>query len=214
MTEHKNTNDCTCERCLQISMQGKEEMQFARWVTKDRNGNDLPILVDCEEISHIYNYLDKEIKIEDIKTEEVDDNKTPVLAYGILLSCNDDMGIEQIEDKLIQYKGYGYACLDDMTEYISSYDDIAVFKDDVVYGNIPIACLLRTDLDVANGKMYGFGFTNFLRYHNMDILSNIMNRDYLLCIRGVEESYNDSDRDNWKDHINKSTLMEIAKDIF
>ena len=206
--EHKN--NCMCERCRQ----GKEERQFAVW-RPTFDGKEVDILVDCEEISHIFRFIDKEIALEDIKVVDTADDKEPVLAYGILMICNGiEMSVDEAEETLNNRKNYAFACLEEMKECLSSYEDIAVFKEDVVYeDSIPIACLLKTDLDVANGKQYGFGYTMFIRYSDMDILSNIMNRNYLLCLRGVEESFDINDKDNWKDYINKDRLIKIAKEL-
>ncbi len=74
--------------------------------------------------------------------------------------------------------------------------------------------LLHTSLDLKKKLEYGFGHTLFLKYKEMDIFDNILNREFLLCVRDIEKEFNPKDEKNWKKYIRIENMLRTAKYLF
>lgn len=68
--------------------------------------------------------------------------------------------------------------------------------------------------DIMEHKRYGFGYTMFLRYSNMEIFDNILNRDYFYCIRDVEKQIVLEEEAIWENLINEEHLFEQRRNCF
>ena len=200
--------NCQCPICNNGI---REEIQYAALKIKD----DVYVILDAMEIAHIEkvfeNFNGKQPKYPCIEPEE---NSKPVLAYGVLIPQCDSKETEW-KKRVDEYKNFALGTLDDEKVYVSAYSDYELFTDEVVYNNhIPCALLLYTTLDLSTECEYGFGHTAFVLYKNMEIIDNILNRKFLFCLGGVEDSFVIEDTEHWKKYINKENLMSVAKRLF
>ena len=79
--------------------------------------------------------------------------------------------------------------------------------------------LLHMSYDLSVQRELGFGHTTFIRYiyaetkEHMDILDNVLNRPFILCIAEKEERF-DGSTENCKQQIDEKKLMKIARRLF
>ena len=202
---------CHCEMCNS----GREECQFALsdWDNKY-------ILWDVDEASAFEKWLDtpkdKRVPV-DFPIVTFNEEKAPyLLVYGIIIpnplkEC--DL-IKEVES----HKDYGYFTLLDGKIYESVYSDIWL-SSDRVHSNkdIPCAVLLQTSLDLNEERSYGFGYTMTIRYMNengfMETFTNIMNRNFALCVKNVVKVLPEY-TDDWKKYIDEAACIETARGIF
>lgn len=202
---------CHCEMCNS----GRTERQFAlsKW-------DDKYILWDVDEASAFDKWLDttEDTNIPvDFPIVTFNEEKAPYfLVYGIIIpnplkECN---LIKEAES----HKGYGYFTLLDGKIYESVYSDIWI-SSDRVHSNkdIPCAVLLKTSLDLNKKRSYGFGYTMTIRYKNengfMETFTNIMNRNFALCVKDVVKVLPEYTND-WKKYIDEAACIETARGIF
>lgn len=188
-----------------MSMGDAMNLMMQRFLTKrEQNGTGVMISDPKNDMEKQPAYL---------RVEPEEENK-PVLAYGVIIpqyASNE----KNWDEKLDQYKNFALGTLEDEKVYVSAYSDYELFTDDIVYNkHIPCALLLDTTLDLAVEREYGFGYTAFVLYKNIPILNNILNRDFLLCLGGMEKKFKAEDAQDWKQYINKDELMNVAKRLF
>lgn len=210
MNYRKNHQEgCNCKIC---NNEIREERQYAAMPIK----GDQYITLDAKEYWHFDEFMEN--RSEKGRQPEYpkiypDENKKPVLAYGVLIP-QQGCEIKNWEEELVKYKEYGFGTLDDKRILISAYEEFELYPEEMVYNrHIPCALLLDTELDLTKERDYGFGHTAFLLYSNMEIFDNIFNRDFLFCLGGCEERC-EPDRENWRKFIDKKKLIQIAERLF
>lgn len=204
-------NNCDCPICNNGI---REEFQYGAMPVADGRF----IILDVEELAHIEWYQNSEEYSKRVppsyKRFAPEDDANPVLAYGVIISQSDTK-ITDWNAELQKHKEFGFGTLQDNQVFVSGYSDFVIYEDEKVYNtHIPCALLLHTSLDLSQEREYGFGYTSFLLFRDMDILSNILNRQYLFCLGGIEQSFDSKDLDRWKDYINKESLTNVAKRLF
>lgn len=206
---NKHNNNCNCPVC---NNQIRDERQFAALQASDGGY----ITLDVEEWVHISDYQcsDNFPKVPNYTKIIPDDDVLPVIAYGVIIPQYNTK-IKDWKRELFEQRNHAYCTLLNNQVFVSGYSDFVIFESDKVYNShIPIALLYYTSLDLSEKRDYGFGYTSFLRYKDMDILTNIINRQYLFCLGGLESSFNHKDIENWKNYINKNDLLTVAERLF
>lgn len=191
---------CECEICKS----GLEKRQYAHMELKDYK-----FIIDAREYYYLDQFFMHRSEIKDIS--EVDDNKNLIMVYGAIYP-QVGADINKIKEDVEKKKNYGFGCIEDDKCYISSYEDIFILADEEnqVHGSVPCACLLRTDLEFDDTME--FGHTLFLKYSNLDILTNVIQRDFIISVKRIEHKYNENIKE-WKELIDRDKLIEIAKNI-
>lgn len=207
----KHDENCECTPCKNAE---REERQYAAVELKE---NELCIM-DAEEFGHLDAFMRSDEETEpEYEWIKPDEYGTPCLAYGVFIPQYEAENTNW-KEQLKEYKGYTFGTLHDEKVYLSEYIDFALYeKDETVEcntGHIPVALLLKTSLDLTEERAYGFGHTVFPLYKDMGVLSCILNRDFLLCLGGCEESFKTADILSWKEKINKETLKKIANRLY
>jgi hypothetical protein len=72
----------------------------------------------------------------------------------------------------------------------------------------PFAAIVESDIQLNVTQEHGI--SAFLMYHDMDIITNMLNRECLYAIRGIETNANLS---NWRKNIDDAQLIQIALGI-
>lgn len=208
--EHEKT--CSCPICNNGI---REEWQYGAFEVKD----GIWRIIAAEEWLYFEQYFrSSDKKIPDFLKVEPNAMGQPVLAYGVIIPQN-DADVENWNKELEKYKNFALGTLHVDTLYFSAYEEYEIFTENMVYGtHIPCALLLYTSLDLAVERQYGFGHTAFVLYKDMHILDNILNRDFVFCLGGLEPDFKaEVQRDFpkvWKEYINKDRMMNIAKRLF
>lgn len=202
---------CDCEMCNS----GREERQFAL-----SNWDDKYILWDVDEASAVDKWLDttEDTSIPvDFPIVTFNEERTPyLLVYGVIIP-NPLKECDLIKEAE-SHKDYGYFTLLDGKIYESVYRDIWILPDKVHSNkDIPCAMLLQTSLDLRQKRSYGFGYTMTIRYKNengfMETFTNIMNRNFALCVKDVVKVLTEY-TDDWKKYIDEAACIETARGIF
>ena len=208
MSNHHEAN-CSCPICNNGI---REEQQYAEMQLGERW-----FFVDASEAVMLEDFLrnkDKGAEQPVLSKEEPDETKIPVLAYGVLMPQTES-GIKNWTEEVSKWKNYFFGSVEDEKLKLSCYKDFKLFENHIVYGkNIPCALLLHTTLDLTKERGYGFGYTAFLIYRNLGILDNIINRDFLFCLSGIEENFDGENLENWQQQIDEEKLMEITRRLF
>lgn len=145
---------------------------------------------------------------------EAESSKPPVLVYGVLIP-QEGWNPDSWTDELNQMKDYSLGTVHCGQLLLSSFRDFRLYEDRAVYGNhIPCALLMDTVLDLSTERPYGFGHTAFPLYQGLQILDNILNREYLFCLGGMEENFVADGATEWMRYIDETKLMQIALRLF
>ena len=158
---------------------------------------------------------------------EVPDGAQPVLVYGSFipqfvenlaagLDVEDIAGLETAMDG---FKGAAHDCYARNKLFRSELIDIELFPEkakEYCIG-IPAAFLIYTSIDFfrkdRSNKRLGFGYSAFVRYSNLSLLSTILNRPYILCLKRAEKTFVPVNADRWKDYIDENALCAAANEI-
>lgn len=204
--------NCNCPVCNNGI---REERQYA--VMKNKGLGEKEFILDACECSlwDAFINTDWEERAQPVLTKIMpDETKAPILAYGVLIPQK-HCEVTDWSKELCQWKDYAFGSIEEETLKFSCYKDFALFEDHILYGShIPCALLLHTTLDLTKEREYGFGHTMFQIFSNYEILDNIINRKYLYCLGGIEESFDGDDISNWEQYINRDKLMTVAKRLF
>lgn len=205
--ENIHEKDCSCKIC---SNGIREERQYALLQIEEHS-----ILFDAEEYQHFDEWMrnrgDNKKQPEYYIVEP--ENDTLQLVYGVLIPTP-DAEVSDWHKELKKYIDYTFATLEDKKIYLSAYQDIEIYEDMKIYEmSIPCVMLLNTVLDLKEKQDYGFGHTMFLKYRDFEIFDNIFNRQFLFCVRDIEETY-DGQQSNWKEFIDKQKLECVARELF
>lgn len=170
---------------------------------------DDKILISAMEYSVFDIYLER-INSEKIMIQDVEEieNLPYKIVYGIVM-FQDREKMEQVKEMILGTKDYAYVDLEEDMVNISSYQDIVFGEEkDFGFGEIPFAALMQTKHEFPKDMPYSV--TMFLRYGDMDILDNLVNRAYLLACR-YAENIPDLTEENWKEYIDYQRMYEAAK---
>jgi hypothetical protein len=173
-------------------------MQYSKINVIDRQ-----IIVDKREGIFINSFLiKKEIpRIFDFNEETIIKN----IVYGAVLH---NPGIESID--FHNWLGYLFAYSVEDGLCMLSITDIHVTAT-MVSGGLtftPFAAIVESDRELIVTETEGL--SAFLRYNDMDIITNILNRDGIYAIREVEKQKDLIDSFNWKQRIDEAHLVELA----
>ena len=172
-------------------------------------------IMDAVEYGHFERWMNTEEETEpEYEQLEPDQYGTPCIAYGVLIPQY-DIEIQDWNKTLDNLEGFTFGTLLENNLYLSEYIDYRIREDlkaDARY--IPVALLLKTSLDLSKERSYGFGYTVFPLYKDMGILTNIMNRDFLFCLGGIESDFKITDVLKWQDKINEETLKTMATRLY
>lgn len=148
-----------------------------------------------------------------------DESKIPVLAYGVLMPAYNSK-VSNWTEEMAKWKNVNMCTVEDETVFNGCYTDIELYEDKLMYNEyIPCALLLHMPYDLSQKRELGFGHTTFIRYTDantkeyVDLLENILNRPFILCIAEKEERF-DGNVDNWRDQIDEKKLIQIARRLF
>lgn len=208
----KHDELCNCPICNNGI---REEHQYACLALKSGD-----FRIDADEYTLLANYWENEDEsYTHFPVLEPDETKTPILAYGVLMPAYISK-VSNWTEEMAKWKNFFMCTVEDDKVWGSVYTDIEVFEENLVYNeNIPCAMLLHTTLDLSEPREFGFGHTTFLRYkdattkEDTDLLENILNRPFLLCIAEKEDKF-DGNVENWKQQIDKRKLLQIARRLF
>lgn len=218
----ENKEKCECAICRNAEMY-REERQFASLMMEDYS-----MTIAAEEFGVIDKLVENAKNVKKVKQEkgsngypfpliEVQDDIKPVIVYGVLLrgktkrNKSADMG--NLVSMAMNHKNYRYITVENDQVYESVYEDAIFFPQNKVLGNsIPFAMLLYSTLDVKPGE-FGFGHVMTLYYADLDLVENILNREFLLVVRDREHTFN-GDVEHWKKYINQKVMLENAKQIY
>lgn len=143
-----------------------------------------------------------------------EDNAKYHLVYGSLipnpLYDKDNLDFTKFVEK---YQAYAFATLFEDNVYISGYSGIKLLNQKIYCNYIPFAALLQTSLNLNYRLDYGFGYPLFLYTPDVDIFTNIINRQCVLCIRDIEKSFTEYTED-WEKYINEEHCLATAKELF
>lgn len=206
----KHQKKCSCSICNNGI---REEMQYALLQIAE----DQFVILDADEFEILDRFMsakDKKLAVPEFEKIEPEEDSELVIAYGVLIP-QDGSEDKDWSTELLRYLNYGFGTLESEKLYVSAYSDFQLYEEDKFYGrNIPVALLLDTAMDFTVEKDFGFGYSTFLLYEGMNLLDNIINRDFLFCIGGIEKIDEKITEDNWKSFIQKENLMNIAKRLF
>lgn len=201
------------EHCSICNNGLREERQYGCLKISD----DTFILLDAEEFAYLEEREENRKKGNDTIFQEVEpeDQQEVMLVYGVLIpQAGSTITIKEWGDEIMKYKNFAFSTLHDNKEFLSTFKEIKLFENDVVYENqIPCAMLLQTALNLDEKKGYGFGYTMFLKYANLNIFENIFNRPFVFCIRDIEKNYLEN-MDNWYECVNFKLLKQTALELF
>ena len=203
---HKN-------ECLICNNSIREERQYGALELNDNKY----VIFDAQEFAYFDEWMKDKVKSKkqpNYKEIVPDENMLVQLVYGVLVVSGEEKE-EKLIEKMGEFKNYALISLEHERIYYSSYNDIEIFRGKEIYpGFIPCAMLLHTSLDLKKKLEYGFGHTLFLKYKEMDIFDNILNREFLLCVRDIEKEFNPKDEKNWKKYIRIENMLRTAKYLF
>ena len=208
----KHEDGCTCPICNNVI---REERQYAALQVKD----DKFVILDVEEYVHFDKFMKninnrERLKQPSYKLIEPEDDKALVLAYGALIPQY-AFNLEDWNKELEKYKEFAFGTLENNSLYLSVYKDFQLIQENKIYNtHIPCALLLDTALNLSEKKEYGFGYTSFLIYQNMEIFDNIFNREFMFSLGDLESNFKADDIENWKNYIDKEKLISIAEHLF
>jgi hypothetical protein len=217
--EQNNCHNPNCPYC------GKNvPMQYALYkVGYDKDTNKpVEFIVDANEVNFIADGIEA-IQSNEKPPEiirELSENGKTVIAYGCIYArtgSGDD--VKFAEDCVTKIKNMQTACLQpyDKLVYISGIYECELL-DINCFGHRTVAVLLTTDLDFDELKELGCAYTLFPKQeHNgesLSILECIFNRGFLLALKGIEENYDDSDRENWKQYISRENAGRVSDSVY
>ena len=146
------------------------------------------------------------------------DESLYAIVYGVLFpQCQAE--ITDWEAELKKYVNVVHTTVskEENKEYWSAYADFRLFPEHRVpgYPTIPCALLLNTVFDFDQKQEFDFGYTTFIRYNNLEYLDNVLDRDYLFSLQGVEKSYENLPfSENWTKYINIERIKKAAVQFF
>ena len=167
------------------------------------------VLMDSEELSSYLEYrAGKSVEV----THFPKDQSPYYLAYGVLLNFlkgKEKPKMEPFEaEKNINYP---HATVYGGEAYISWYPEIVL--DQALFGDdryLPAALLLKTSLPVEKKRFNGFGYTLFpAREGYQNIFDEIINREYVLCIRDIEKKYDGYEK-GWIYDVDIEKMNQVA----
>lgn len=176
-------------------------MQYAVITLKDKK-----ILVDAKEVIFLDKFF-KENKMPNFQefNEEKDSIKNVV--YGSILHNGK---VEFIEHR--KWLGFAFAY-----PSLEGYKSLSILDIHTLQtknkGKLlftPFAALIESDIELKITQ--NTGISAFLRYGNLDILTNVLNRECIYAIRATEKRKK-FDNSNWKDCIDESRLLKTALSI-
>lgn len=144
----------------------------------------------------------------DIKEIPVDDEKNWQLCYGVIIPQKDE-DIERLIKKMKFYRRTDFSYIKNKYECINSYyEDIVVFpKKTDEFGQIPFACLIKSNIDFSLPKVYQ-SYTLFLRFSDMSITSNLFKRKFVMSITDVDVNFKQDNVNHWRNYIDKKILYK------
>lgn len=181
----------------------EDKMLYCLWqITPDER-----ILVSAMEFSLFDIYMEK-INAESSAIQETDEIEklSYKIVYGIVMFQEGEK-VERVKERILDTKNYAYIDLEENMVNVSSYQDI-VFGEVNDFNQIPFAALMQTNHEFQKNMPYSV--TMFLRYYDMDVLDNLVNRKYLLACR-YAENISDLTEENWREYIDYQKMYEVAK---
>lgn len=141
------------------------------------------------------------------------------------------------EKMLAEHKNHSHCTLVNGKLRMSAFADFVLFPELSRDPNkiIPCALLLTTALDFKKLDRYiakeigfggfcvspntefkksdfaAYGYTTYLQFRNVGFFENIIDRPYLFCLQEQEESFDNTDINNWKNYIDVAKLMRLSR---
>ncbi|PIE92794.1 hypothetical protein CO726_24830 [Bacillus fungorum] len=174
------------------------KMQYALWEIKERL-----FLVDAEEYSAL---TTKGEYKQDEPTEEESLKKLVYGSFKIQADYDKKEAIEEAKNSV----GYALGHIKGKTCHYIELLDLELREDqEVLHGEIPFSALIRTDLKIPRKNEPAI--SAFLRYGNMEIGDNILNRFGIFAIKGEEKGLTNLTKENWKEFINEKKEIKVAE---
>ncbi len=197
----------------------KNEMQYAVW-QMPHTEKDLAVLVDAAELP----ILDRgEEGVLNPDTPLNDDHLKLKLVYGVLMS-NNLRGLQNYEgmnhlvdvhqDKwLVHLKPNDDEDKPLEAIYLGFEDMMVLHCRGLRQGDFAFAALmgLPDSLELHSDKLWGV--TSFLRLHDLDMATNLINREIIISL--VEEEVVEAEltKENWKSFVNEGLAKSLAKKV-
>ena len=173
------------------------------------------VLLDAVELGHL------ESQRQPVEDEANLQNEIWKLAYGAMMWSPDKLDSPELThadqrlvmDKLTALFGHAFIRLTEDGWYRTSLvQDIEFFpRLPGKTRHVGVAVLIKTVEEIPRSDQ--FGLTMFPRYGNLDILSNILNRPGLLCLKGEERRAIprlNPDPSGWRDLIDADRAIRTA----
>lgn len=197
----------------------KSEMQYAVW-QMPHSEKDLAVLVDAAELPILDHGEDGVLNAD---TPSDDDHLKLKLVYGVLMSNNlrglqNYEGMEHLVD-VHQDKWLVHLRPNDDEHkpleaiYLGFEDMVVLPCERLREGDFAFAALmgLPDSLELHSDKVWGV--TSFLRLHDLDMATNLINREIIISL--VEEEVVDSEltKENWKSFVNEGLAKSLARKV-
>lgn len=165
---------------------------------------DKRIIIDVKEASFINTFLKtKEMPLLNTFNEE----KTyKQVVYGAILYNETEPSIDHFQrmEYMFAYPvagGYNQLSIIDIHLLATMVSGGLTFT--------PFAALVESDTELTVSPEAGI--SAFLRYDDMDILTNLINRECIYAIREIETQQPDSL--NWRRNLNEEHLLKVALEV-
>lgn len=196
--------------CCSMCSSGRKERQFAL----SQTSNNRFVLWEAEELFAVNQWYENSSRKSGNHPEYPivsPPNDEYVLSYGAILP--NPLHDVDLQNEIFQHKNNSMITLLDDCLYESAYRDIWLSEERVHTKNIPCAAMLNTALKLNIERDYDFGYGMFLKYSDLKLFDNMVNRPFILCVKGVEKRF-DKYSDDWTSNIDKEKCLKIANEIF
>lgn len=170
--------------------------------------DDLNIIVDPYEVNTIMNSLSEGIRI-NVKSPNISDIKLKVVYGAIIPQVHSS--IEEFDEEVSNSVGRALGYILNGNCILLELKDILLADNPLDNGNLPFAALINTDLLIGTSK---HSISAFLRYSNLCVEDNIINRSCIFAINKQEDRIKSILTEyNWRSIIDKDRMLRIAKGI-
>lgn len=197
-----------------------EMMQYAVWQMPHKE-KKLDVLVDASELP----ILDHgEEGVSNFKTPENDDHLALKVVYGVLKSNNlrGLLDLKEMQKVIDDHKNKWLVHLkpsEDESKPLEAvylgFEDMTIFPcGHLRQGDFAFAALMGLPDGLKFHSEQVWGVTSFLRVHDLDLVTNLINREIVITLIEEELSINsDLTLDNWKDFVNEGVSRTLARKV-
>lgn len=167
---------------------------------------DIYRIIDANEYYELIHSKDKEIT--DFEPDDIE--LILKLVYGTIIPQYKTHR-KEIEEGINMALGKALAYVDKGVSTLIELVDIEVSKEEI-HGKIPFSALIKTNLTIDNKSHQAI--SAFLRYENMTVQNNLLNRFGIFAIKEQENRIKEQlSKDNWKKFIDENRVLKVANKI-